>query len=313
MPPLYPIQRIYHQAPPRHHFCQFPMDNHHRNLKAQMTQEMRRRYVLHQRKWTVLYVFGLGQLTRSQDNRPGQFQRILFSALVDPRGCPKTKRFFPNTVFTELISEMLVLRELQHCFEYLDPVEMRRLTRIICGAGSFKKIFALLALVDKVSDIRCFIEQNVADIDLPLRKIALPASNIFTLGCHVDPENYTQPVECLNNWNPATIRMFEEWQWSTLAPTFQRGETKDIKHIALPDDMPLPFTADSQYEKDSKMIQGGYSTVSKVVIHPAHHYFNDSEVSRHPISPHCCFKIYAAYNFFFFFLLREPNHAAEFD
>lgn len=181
-------------------------------------------------------------------------------------------------MFEEHINARIVHRQLRHCFEYLDSAEISRLTQVVCGSRPLKRIFVLLALVDKLSDIRYFIEQNVTDSDLPLQKVAPPGSNIFTLGFDHSSGDHIEPIACLDRWNPATIRMLEEWQWSTLAPTFQRGETKDIKHISLPDDMPLPFMADSQYDTGSAPVHGGYSTVFKVVIHPAHHSFHDSEV-----------------------------------
>lgn len=216
---------------------------------------------------------------------PATFQSFLFSALVEPPGCPQSKRFFPNTVFTELIDERVVHKELQRQLEYLDPGETRRLTTTICGTRSFKKVFSLLAIVDKLSDIKHFIEQDVCDIKLPLKKIAPPGCNIFTLGVPSGPGSKIRPIVCLERWNLATIRMFEEWQWSTLAHTFQCGEPKNIDHISLPDDVPLPFMTDSQYDSDSGTIQGGYSIVFKVTIHPAHHLFHCQEVSSHTFRP----------------------------
>lgn len=170
-------------------------------------------------------------------------------------------------------------KELQNCFEYLDPTETATLTRTICGGRSFKKIFSLLALVDKLSDIRNFIDENIDDNDLPLVKVYPRDSNLFTLGSCVSSDDHVLPIACLSRWAPATIRVFEEWQWSTLTPTFQCGEPKNTTHSRLSDDMPLPFTADSQDGTEDKSIQGGYSTVFKVTIHPSHHCFHDLNVS----------------------------------
>lgn len=218
-------------------------------------------------------------MTHWQFTRSATFQGLLLNALVDPRGSPSRKRFFPNTTFTELINERAVYKELQSCFEYLDPAETAALTRTICGSRSFKKVFSLLALVDKLPDIRHFIDENVADDDLPLAKVYPRDSNLFTLGSRVSSDDHVLPATCLSRWAPATIRVFEEWQWSTMAPTFQCGEPKNIAHTRLSDDMPLPFTSDSQDGTEDKSIQGGYSTVFKVTIHPSHHYFHDLEVS----------------------------------
>lgn len=212
---------------------------------------------------------------------------------MEPQGYHKSQRFFPSTVFSEQLNEGLVRKELQRQLPDLNPAEERRLTQKICGYPSFRKVFSLLAIVDKSSDIRYFIEQEVSDDRLPLSKIRFPGCNLFTLGIPTDTDGNSVPISCFGKWNPATIRMFEEWQWSTLAPTFQCGETKDVKHLSLPDDVPLPFTADSQHDRDSNSMQGGYSTVSKITIHPAHHCFHGLEVISHlfPQSSLCFFML----------------------
>lgn len=220
---------------------------------------------------------------------------------MDPRGSLNRRRFFPNTTFTELINERAVHKELQNCFEYLDPIETATLTRTICGAQSFKKVFSLLTLVGRQSDIRHFIDENVADDNLPLAKMYPVDSNLFTLGFRVNSDTLITPISCLSQWEPATIRIFEEWQWSTLAPTFQRGEPKNIAHTRLPDDIPLPFTSGSQDGAEYEPIQGGYSTVFKVTIHPSHHCFRDHEVSllfiSHPLSQGISFQAVISFQF----------------
>lgn len=186
-------------------------------------------------------------------------------------------------MFSGSLSEALVRRELQLQLAGLNPTDERRLTRTICGYPSFRKIFSLLVIVDKLSDIRQFIEQEISDDHLPLSKMGSPGCSSFILGVSIDTDGKSVPISCFNKWNPATVRMFEEWQWSVLAPTFQCGETKDVKHLSLPDDVPLPFTADSQHDRSPHKMQGGYSTVSEITIHPAHHQFHGLEVNSHHI------------------------------
>jgi hypothetical protein len=169
-------------------------------------------------------------------------------------------------------------KELRRCLDFLDPASRESLKHRICGTRSFKKIFALLTLVDKQSDIKLFVEQDVADNDLPLIKVPLEDSNLFKLSRRHSPCEASELLTCFDGWSPASVRIFEDWQWTTLAPTFECGERKNIKHVELLDKTPLPFTSDIQYGVDAGTIHGGQSTVFKVNIHPAHHGFRESQV-----------------------------------
>lgn len=64
-----------------------------------------------------------------------------------------------------------------------------------------------------------------------------------------------------------------------LAPTFEKGQHRDVKHVVLSHKLPLPFTKDSRLNSDDAISQGGHSTVFKVEIHPNHHNFNTTMVS----------------------------------
>lgn len=206
-------------------------------------------------------------------------QDLLFDSLEFPHH-PERKRFFPETTFREIVNERTVGRELQRCYRDIHPLNAEALADTICGPRSFRKIFAILTLVERLSYIHKFVEEGIADDDLPLCKIPQPGSNLFRLGCRRGPDSAAQLLQCIDGWSPTVILMFEDWQWATLAPIFHGGECKDVRHIHLESRTPLPFVRDSRYGTVCETIKGGFSTVFKVDIHPAHHTFRGFQVSN---------------------------------
>lgn len=203
---------------------------------------------------------------------------LLLGSLLECENQRREKGFFPNSIFTMLINEEVVGQELRrwHEFRRLGSANLDRLAQTICGDRSFKKIFALLVIVNKLVHIEAFITDDVTDNDLPLCKVFRPGSNLFGLGRKRDTHD---ALRCFESWGHSTIRSFEEWQWTVLAPIFKKGQRKDVKHVVLSHKHPLPFTKDSRLDSDGGISQGGHSTVFKVEIHPDHHNFNTPLVS----------------------------------
>lgn len=170
-------------------------------------------------------------------------------------------------------------KELQRCRNSFDPETIRTLSQKICGSRSFRKIFTLLVLTYNLLDIQLFIDDNVADADLPLRKVPHEGSNTFQLARRGDVNRPPQPLRCFDKWCPLAICIFEEWQWTMLAPFLDLGKQKNARHFIFPDQILLPFTEDSRYGADATAIQGGFGTIFKVNIHPEHHNFHGSWVS----------------------------------
>lgn len=211
-----------------------------------------------------------------------KFQDLLLSSLIECENQQRDKGFFPNSTFTTLVNEDIVGQELRRYRELrrIGAANLDRLTQRICGHRPFKRIFALLVLVNKASDIEAFIADDIADGDLPLCKVSRPGSYLFGLARQGDSRN---ALRCFETWGPSFIRSFEEWQWTVLAPTFEKGQRRDVKHVVLSHKHPLPFTKDSRLSVDDRISQGGHSTVFKVEIHPEHHNFSTAVVSQPPI------------------------------
>lgn len=225
---------------------------------------------------------GMSQYNSSQ---PGAIQNRLIETL-QYRDHPEGRRFFPTTAFTEIVNETTVNQELQHCYRGLGSSTIEKLAHTICGkTKSFRKVFALLALVGKAGDIDKFLREGVSDDILPLRRVSDPGSKAFQLGRSVGPDGELQALQCVKEWNISVMLMFEDWQWATLAPFFRGGERKNVPHEVLENRTPLPFLNDSRYEPGSVTIKGGYSTVFKVDIHPDHHMFRGLQVRTITVCP----------------------------
>lgn len=229
------------------------------------------------------------------DNSQEHFalQDRFFEALV--RVHEEKKGFFPKAKLLNLVTEDCVNHELNRILgETHNTSQVREYARKICDEipqprdpddgrapkiKSFKKIFAILVLIEKTTSISKFLEEDVNDLDLPLVKIEEGNSGArFSLR---KKRHRDQSLECFRNWSQFNIRAFEEWQWVTVAPFFHKGSRKDVQHFPLQDSVMLPFTSDSRRNKQSELhtvLEGGYGRVFKVQIHPDHHNFNMPQV-----------------------------------
>lgn len=213
------------------------------------------------------------------EKRSRTLQARLLDNLLKIPGHEERKGFFPEDTFKILINEQTISTELQHCFPQFESHAIERLSGAVCRKEKpMRKIFSLLVLIDKVSDICQFIKEDVTDFDLPLCKVPYEGTNIFQLARRGEPSSQGGPLQCFDGWRPLEVWTFEEWQWTALAPFFHLGTNKAVQHFIFPDQVPLPFTADSRCGENFNAIQGGFSTVFKVDIHPAHYNSSSSEV-----------------------------------
>jgi hypothetical protein len=216
----------------------------------------------------------------------------------------QAKGFFPRALLASLVTEDAVIKELTRTLnDTHTPSQIREYAQRICEERalpkefdnrpskikSFRKIFAILVLVEKTSCISKFLELEggVSDLDLPLVKIPKVASgSLFHLGKVPPPGLPKKRLECFHNWTQAPIAAFEYWQWATIAPFFHKGLRKDVQHYPLQNSVILPFvppSVDDREERESNSrteIEGGYGCVFKVKIHADHHDFDLLEVGN---------------------------------
>jgi hypothetical protein len=216
-------------------------------------------------------------------------QDRFFEALVKTH--KEKKGFFPRGELSTLVTEDCVFKELTRYFEKThNEDQVRAYARNICEEvpqpkeedddrppkiKSFKKIFAILVLIEQTPCISKFLEEDVNDLDLPLRKLEKGGNGTrFDLRMKRKPE---KRLECFRNWTQFPITAFEEWQWTTVSPFFHKGTCREVPHFPLPDSINLPFTTDSRRDNTIDIrteIEGGYGRVFKVHIHPDHHNFD---------------------------------------
>ena len=217
----------------------------------------------------------------SMEITPPNMQDSLWEAMVESEG--GQKRFLPNSMLEVIVSKEAVCAELMELLTEEKEETIRKYADLICSdqGPSFRKIFAILVLVEAVEDIVKFIAEGVTDQDLPLTN----PMDSKTVGAEIRrPNRPDDELKCFRRWRKFRRSQFLRWQWSFLAPVFSMGdEVELVKHFALSDDHILPFVKDSRYDADFKgTTDGGFGRVFKVQIHPAHHNLSQVSSARTP-------------------------------
>ncbi|KAK0614519.1 kinase-like domain-containing protein [Immersiella caudata] len=135
---------------------------------------------------------------------------------------------------------------------------------------SYRKILAILILIDRPSRIYDFVEEGICDADLPLEKFSPPGKPSHRW--ELRRKDSKAALKCFNkkrNWRQSTLRKFEATQWTVLAPYLGQDSRKVALRFKLPDSAILPFTTWKQMSSS-----GGFSKVFEAEIHPDHHAFN---------------------------------------
>jgi len=127
------------------------------------------------------------------------------------------------------------------------------------------KLFAILVYVGQGHRIMDFLDENIDDTDLPFVRSDETSTSVNFKLC--SKKKSSQPIKCMLLWNMHLVNDFGRDQWCMLAPIFEY--TDEIEHYELNDNCVLPWIED--FERSGRAInEGGYSTVWKVAIHPAH-------------------------------------------
>lgn len=171
--------------------------------------------------------------------------------------------------------------ELSRCLPPHPGRNISELAKQICAmpteeTKSYRKIFAILVILEKADQIEYFLEEGVHDGDLPLirvREKAMPA--VLKRRCKSQGDEILCPLSCLSGFSLRDTMGFDEYQWAVLAPVFERPSRKDVRYYELEDQAILPFIEQSQ---PHEMCHGGFGQVSKVKIHPEHHRFSKLKV-----------------------------------
>ena len=247
----------------------------------------------------------------SQDYTPGPLQHALSGKFV--RSDIRSQEFLPNRELPQVVNRRTVQAELAkwHKSRIFKPIKASRKVlsteaRKICGNGgqswrlhpeavegslpsprprvsetSYRKIFAILVLIERPSRIKYFVEEGVCDADLPLERYPTPhlPFNPWELR---RKSKITDSLRCFKlggvRWRHVTVRRFEETQWQFLAPFLSPDERRLPHHFKIPERTILPFT---KWEKLPST--GGFGQVYKAEIHPDHHAFHDPDDANHSV------------------------------
>lgn len=126
-----------------------------------------------------------------------------------------------------------------------------------------KVLFAILALVEKETDIHNLLHEGICDSDLPFER-KLVRDKHYSL--HRKSGNIVQTCEM---WPNIVREKFDREQFWVFSPFF-----KNMGHYELELKIVLPFRHDARLDMDEyKEKEGGYGVVFPVRLHSSHHSF----------------------------------------
>lgn len=188
------------------------------------------------------------------------------------------KEFLPIDALDRLVTKNQVRLELSR-LEKFPSTTINSLTNDVWDSHSVflgkkttrKKIFAILALLEKFEEIDHFIQEGLHDNDLPfiISKDACSGSPRLHRKGDVDK---LHPIQLFDTWSSYQIEYFSNCQWQLIAPYFRLSTETDRKvhHINIEEHgIILPFIEDDEGKRSAG--EGGYGDVWRVKIHPAHH------------------------------------------
>ncbi|KAI2463871.1 kinase-like protein [Annulohypoxylon bovei var. microspora] len=235
--------------------------------------------------------------TGSAPQEPGDLNDALWAAKVS-YSCKPAHRFIPLDKLGLARNRRLAKQALQE--SNIPEERISPLLGKICadesasGNHSFFRIFTILVLCERSAYIEKFIEHDVDDSCLPLPIVEWKNGTIIASPLQHKHERQLSE-EKLNNlfenradWRPNALKDFNDYQWWTIAPFFNRP--KDIiPHYLLEADDRLPFTEKkNKIELDMNtmdqdvrdlVLQGGFGDVFIVKLHPSHYSFHDQPYS----------------------------------
>lgn len=190
--------------------------------------------------------------------------------------------FLPLGKLHDLISHQSVYKELSSKRPSgMSNAELNSTAKQICpetivirdgtsSTRSFRKIFAVLVLLDISQAIFALLKENVSDTDLPLSLVEHSGIKRLSRRGSTD-RNASNKIQAFARWSTLQLQNFQEKQWKFLAPVFSQDPSFGVQNYALRDQDILPLVVDMQNHGADKI--GGYGKVSMVNIHEDHHKF----------------------------------------
>ncbi|KAK4221641.1 hypothetical protein QBC38DRAFT_461269 [Podospora fimiseda] len=143
----------------------------------------------------------------------------------------------------------------------------------VCESG-YRKIFAILVMLERPWEIVLFIKKRLCDNDLPPSEHIVKGSSgrLFEMRRRGFPY---KPLACCKRWTYRTHEQFYKVQWGFISPFFAKGKLRRAHFYELSKKDILPWR-----REDREIRQGGYASISRVEIHPNNHNFKRNKVCR---------------------------------
>jgi hypothetical protein len=202
----------------------------------------------------------------------------------------QVKKFVSKAKLRNVITADAVTRELTRTSAKfqppLSPEQIKSYAKTVCVATekeqkgktkikSFRKIFALLVLVEAVPSIVDFVREDVADQDLPLTLVKNHGTDEF----YRKGDENRDPLSCFSDWSPLKRENFQSYQWWLLATYFSPPDDDGVvKNYKLQDEHILPFVTPENDLGHCSDKTGGYGKVIMVQIPSDHHDFTDKRL-----------------------------------
>ena len=178
---------------------------------------------------------------------------------------PSGLLFIPHDTLENLITKNVVAINIRAEYPELDEATVEDITNYTFSKG--RKVFATLAYMERVKDIRSLLSEGITDDHLPLRRRKDKASEWILEARSEEGRSGTQ-VRTLDEWTLKDRRRFSESQRLMTSPIFENGG-----HYTLDDDAVLPFDNPRFEQKKKNFRGGGYSEILIRRPYESHHSF----------------------------------------
>ncbi|KAJ4348749.1 uncharacterized protein N0V89_010127 [Didymosphaeria variabile] len=194
------------------------------------------------------------------------------------------QHFIPLALLEELITHDVVAKELARDRSLLGKLRLdadkrglyklksRSTNRLLIQESerTYRKVFAVLTLIDQASCIWKFVDEGICDSTLPISAEQIDKSQHHF---RLRSEDTCKPLKCFQDWSPKSIADFMKSQWEVIALHFKGGLDAGNHYEVQPDEV-LPFTKfNNEYRK------GGFGQVFTAEIEESHRSFPNKDVA----------------------------------
>jgi hypothetical protein len=222
-----------------------------------------------------------------QRSRPGTLPAIDDNDSTEPRKllrkysiaatANKTYGFWSLALLRHILPRQRIINKLRqysgNICGYIDHIRPAEDSK--AGDETYLRVFALLLLQEKESEIKNFVRAHVCDEILPLRRFDDDEELDFK-----DPKDHHRPLKCFSGWKTSEKEWFLSNQWRVLIPFFKLDHEGRAENYDFEDETILPWLP---WHKGNSTItssqpskgEGGYAEVFRTRIDPSSHDFQE--------------------------------------